>query len=208
MKKRKITGKKLIRFFAGLVIIQLAVASFLQLNIGSDSFTVFTQGISRVLHISVGAANLVETLVLLIAVFFLDRSQFHIGMVLSVAFAGVILNSMTKVTAFILPANPHPILLFVEFMLTCCVVSIGFPLLKSAGIGVAPNDALYLAVSKRLKKPYGIVRICIDACYLVLGFACGGVVGVGTLICVAVLGPMMQFVMTHWIKQEEEEEQN
>ncbi len=205
MKKRKLTGKRLLKFFAGLVIIQFAVASFLQINIGSDSFTVFTQGISRVLHISVGAANLIETLVLLVAVFFLDRSQFHIGMVLSVAFAGVILNGMTRLTAVLLPADPGPVFLGVEFLLACCVVSVGFPLLKSAGIGVAPNDALYLAVSKRLNKPYGIVRVCIDACYLLLGFCCGGVVGIGTVVCVAALGPMMQFVMDHLILQEEEE---
>lgn len=205
MKNQKIIIKKLVKFFAGLAIIQLAVASFLRINIGSDSFTVFMQGLSRVLHISVGAANLILTFVLLLIVFWLDRTQFHIGMVLAVAFAGLILNGMTKVVSFILPENPHPVLLFVEFMLTCVVVSIGFPLLKSAGIGVAPNDALYLAVSKRLNKPYGIVRVCIDAFYLVLGFICGGVIGIGTVICVVVLGPMMQFVMAHFIKQEEEE---
>lgn len=208
MKKRKITIKRLVKFFAGLAIIQLAVASFLQINIGSDSFTVFMQGLSKVLHISVGAANLILTFVLLMIVFWLDRTQFHIGMVLAVAFAGLILNGMTEVVAFILPQNPHPALLFVEFMLTCCVVSIGFPLLKSAGIGVAPNDALYLAVSKRLNKPYGIVRVCIDAFYLVLGFICGGVIGIGTVICVVVLGPMMQFVMAHLIKQEDETAQD
>ena len=208
MKKQKITIKRLVKFFTGLAIIQLAVASFLQINIGSDSFTVFMQGLSKVLHISVGAANLILTFVLLMVVFWLDRSQFHIGMVLAVAFAGVILNGMTKVVAFILPQNPHPVLLFVEFMLTCCVVSIGFPLLKSAGIGVAPNDALYLAVSKRLNKPYGIVRVCIDAFYLVLGFICGGVIGIGTVICVVVLGPMMQFVMAHLIRQEDETAQD
>ena len=205
MKRRKITITRLVKFFVGLAIIQLAVASFLQINIGSDSFTVFMQGLSKVLHISVGAANLILTFVLLLIVFWLDRTQFHIGMVLAVAFAGLILNGMTKVVAFVLPQDPHPVLLFVEFMLTCCIVSIGFPLLKSAGIGVAPNDALYLAVSKRLNKPYGIVRVSIDAFYLVLGFICGGVVGIGTVICVVVLGPMMQFVMAHLIKQEDEE---
>ena len=43
-----------IKFFAGLALIQLAVAGFLIVGLGSDSFTVFTQGFSKVLQISVG----------------------------------------------------------------------------------------------------------------------------------------------------------
>lgn len=89
------------------------------------------QGLSKVCSVSVGTANFLLTLVLLIIVFLLERTQFKIGM---------------------------------EFALTCVVVSIGFPLLKFAGIGVAPNDALYLAIA---------------------------------------IGPMMQFVMKHIIKQKD-----
>lgn len=194
---------KLIKFFAGLAIIQLAVASFLQIGIGSDSFTVFIQGLSKVLPISVGMANFLFTLVLLGIVFFLDRSQFKIGMVLAVIFAGVFLDGMTVVVGKILPANPSIWVIALEFALTCVVVSLGFPLLKSAGIGVAPNDALYLAIVKRTGKPYGLVRALVDGVYLILGFFCGGVIGIGTLICVVAIGPMMQFVMNHLIKQEE-----
>lgn len=203
MKKYTTMVIKLIKFFAGLAIIQLAVAAFLQIGIGSDSFTVFMQGLSKVFNISVGMANLVLTFVLLLIVFWLDKSQFKIGMVLAVVFAGVILDGMTWIVNQILPANPSFPLALVEFMISCMVVSIGFPLLKSAGIGVAPNDALYLAISKKIGKPYGIVRVCVDACYLVLGFVCGGVIGVGTVICTVVIGPMMQYVMNHIIKQPE-----
>ena len=105
MKKRKITFLKLLRFFAGLTIIQFAVAIFLHTNIGSDSFTVFMQGLAKVLHISVGASNCVLTAVFLLIVYWLDRSQFGIGMVLAVLFAGPILNGMTWIVAHILPQN-------------------------------------------------------------------------------------------------------
>lgn len=203
IKRYKITAIKLIKFFAGLAIIQLAVAAFLQIGIGSDSFTVFMQGLSKVLHISVGAANLLLTFVLLGIVFWLDRSQFKIGMVLAVVFAGIILDGMTKLVGLFLPVNPPMPIAVLEFVAACMVVSVGFPLLKSAGIGVAPNDALYLAISKKTGKSYGLIRVCVDAVYLLLGFFCGGVIGIGTVICVVAIGPMMQFVMNHLIKQEE-----
>lgn len=203
IKKYKIELIKLIKFFVGLMIIQLAVAAFLQIGIGSDSFTVFMQGLSKVLHISVGAANLLLTFVLLGTVFWLDRSQFKIGMVLAVAFAGMILDGMTKLVALFLPANPPMPVAVLEFAAACAVVSVGFPLLQSAGIGVAPNDALYLAISKKTGKSYGLIRVSVDAVYLLLGFFCGGVIGIGTVICVVAIGPMMQFVMNHLIRQEE-----
>lgn len=193
---------KLIKFFTGLALIQLAVASFLRIGIGSDSFTVFIQGLSVVFPISVGMANFLFTLVLLGIVFWLDRSQFKIGMVLGVAFAGLILDGMTVVVGYLLPETSSVIGIALEFAVTCIVVSLGFPLLKSAGIGVAPNDALYLAIVKRSGKPYGLVRALVDGVYLILGFFCGGVIGIGTVICVVAIGPMMQFVMNHIIKQE------
>ncbi len=194
---------RVIKFFAGLALIQLGVAGFLIVGIGSDSFTVFTQGFSRVLHISVGVGNCLLTLVLLGIVFWLDRSQFRIGMVLAVVFAGLFLNGMTFLLEKVLPQNPSLPVIALEFAVSCVIVAFGFPILKSANLGVAPNDAFYLAIAKKLKKPYGLVRVCVDALYLVLGFICGGVIGIGTLICVVAIGPMVQFVMTHLVKQEE-----
>lgn len=198
-----LTPLTFLRFFAGLAIIQLAVASFLQIGIGSDSFTVFMQGLSKVCSVSVGTANFLLTLVLLVIVFLLDRTQFKIGMVFAVAFAGLFLDGMAKMLAVILPKEPSIPVIALEFALTCVVVSIGFPLLKSAGIGVAPNDALYLAIANRTKKPFGLIRVLVDACYLVCGYFFGGVIGIGTVVCVIAIGPMMQFVMKHIIKQKD-----
>lgn len=201
--KKKITFIKLLKFFAGLAIIQLAVALFLHANIGSDSFTVFMQGLSKVLNISVGAANCLLTAVFLVIVFWLDCSQFGIGMVLAVVFAGPILNGMTWILEHILPQNLAWWLVALEFAAGCMIVSIGFPLLKSAGLAVAPNDALYLAIVNRTGKAYALVRVCVDAVYFVLGFLCGGVIGIGTVICLIAIPPMMQFVMKYIIKQPE-----
>ena len=122
-----LTPLTLLRFFAGLAIIQLAVASFLQIGIGSDSFTVFMQGLSKVCSVSVGTANFLLTLVLLIIVFLLDRTQFKIGMVFAVAFAGLFLDGMAKVLTVVLPKEPSIPVIALEFALTCVVVSIGFP---------------------------------------------------------------------------------
>ena len=40
--------KRIITFFIGMTIIQFGVALYVKTNIGSDPFTVFTQGLSMV----------------------------------------------------------------------------------------------------------------------------------------------------------------
>lgn len=191
---------KLWKLFAGLFLLQFAVAMFLRLNIGADPFSVLIQGLAGVLSVSVGASNFILLMVLLVFVFFLDKSQFQVGMALVVLAAGSFLDATTTLVNLFLPEKlPLPAALCI-FMAACMIIAIAFPLLKSAGLGVAPNDAFYLALVKRTGKSYGIIRSLVDGCYLLLGWLCGGVVGIGTIICVIVLGPMIQFVMKHVIQ--------
>ena len=60
-----------------------------------------------------------------------------------------------------------------------------------------------LKIDNRTKKPFGLIRVLVDACYLVCGYFFGGVIGIGTVVCVIAIGPMMQFVMKHIIKQKD-----
>ena len=203
MKNIKNVLIRLVKFYVGLALIQLAVAAYLQIAMGSDSFTVFMQGVSKTLHLNVGLTNAVLTFVLLLIVYILDKKQFQIGMVLAVLSAGLILNGMTWILERIVPPDLPVWSLWLEFAIACVLVAIGFPLLKSAKLGVAPNDALYLAISNRTGKSYGLVRVLVDAVYLAVGFVLGGVVGIGTVVCVIAIGPMVQFVMDHIIKQAE-----
>lgn len=193
---------KLLKLFTGLFLLQFAVAMFLRLNIGADPFSVLIQGLAGVLSVSAGTSNFILLMILLVFVFFLDKSQFQVGMALVVLAAGSFLDATTALVGLFLPEKlPLPAALCI-FMAACVLIAIAFPLLKSAGLGVAPNDAFYLGIIKRTKLPYGIVRSVVDGCYLLLGYVCGGVVGIGTIICVVVLGPMIQFVMKNVIRCE------
>lgn len=45
--KNKQIAKQMMVWFVGLIVIQVGVALFLSLNLGSDPFTLFTQGVAR-----------------------------------------------------------------------------------------------------------------------------------------------------------------
>ena len=58
-----------------------------------------------------------------------------------------------------------------------------------------PRDALLVGLSRRISRvPIGIVSVMIMAAVLVLGWALGGPVGIGTIIGTFCTGPIMQGV--------------
>ena len=55
------------------------------------------------------------------------------------------------------------------------------------------NVALVAVVlSDKSGKPFGPVRIGVDLTFALVGFALGGVVGIGTIICAFLVGPVAQ----------------
>lgn len=200
MNLKKINFKKLpiqiIIFFFGLWVIQCGVAIFLNANIGSDPFTLFTQGVSITLGITPGNANRIITLILLFVLLFLDRSEINIGTFISILCAGPILDGMMSVFNNIMPmAQMNLIIKILLLIISCIAVGVGFAILKSARLGVAPNDMLYLAIVDKTKKSYTVVRLVCDAIFLIVGILLHGVLGIGTIIIWILVAPSIDFFL-------------
>lgn len=56
-----------------------------------------------------------------------------------------------------------------------------------------PNDLVYFTVVDFLSKPYGKVRMVTDILFAIVGIMLGGVIGIGTLLCIFLLGPIVEF---------------
>ena len=64
-----------------------------------------------------------------------------------------------------------------------------------AALGCGPRDALMVALGKRFRKfSVGTVNMCIFLIVLAAAFALGAPVGIGTVLAVALLGPIMDLV--------------
>lgn len=191
--KWKDYGKRFVVFFCGLSLIQIGVAMMLRLNIGSDPFTLFTQGISKQLHISAGSANRIITLILAAILLVVDRTYLQIGTVISIVCAGYIMDAMYRMyeciplTGWSLPVK------CIMFLIALIPISLGIPMIKLGRLGVAPNDCVYFVLEDRLKKPYSMVRMGSDAVYFVIGILLGGVMGIGTILTLVCVGPMAGF---------------
>ena len=202
MKKLSETIKKLLLFLLGMSIIQFGVALFLRMNIGSDPFTVFTQGLANTLNnlgmnVTTGTANRIILVVLFSIILLLNKNHIKIGTIICVIGVGPIIDLGIRVVS-VLPVESYSYLLKMFLIaLGCFIIAIGFSILSATKVGVAPNDIIPFIIKERINCEYRWIRICMDAFLLIGGFMLGGTVGVGTIIAVATTGPFIQLCLPY-----------
>ena len=202
MKKLSETIKKLLLFLLGMSIIQFGVALFLRMNIGSDPFTVFTQGLANTLNnlgmnVTTGTANRIILVVLFSIILLLKKNHIKIGTIICVIGVGPIIDLGVRVVS-VLPVESYSYLLKMFLIaLVCFIIAIGFSILSATKVGVAPNDIIPFIIKERINCEYRWIRICMDAFLLIGGFMLGGTVGVGTIIAMATTGPFIQLCLPY-----------
>lgn len=202
MKKLSETIKKLLLFLLGMSIIQFGVALFLRMNIGSDPFTVFTQGLANTLNnlgmnVTTGTANRIILVVLFSIILLLNKNHIKIGTIICVIGFGPIIDLGVRVVS-VLPVESYSYLLKMFLIaLGCFIIAIGFSILSATKVGVAPNDIIPFIIKERINCEYRWIRICMDAFLLIGGFMLGGTVGVGTIIAMATTGPFIQLCLPY-----------
>ena len=195
-------NKKLLLFLLGMSIIQFGVALFLRMNIGSDPFTVFTQGLANTLNnlgmnVTTGTANRIILVVLFSIILLLNKNHIKIGTIICVIGVGPIIDLGVRVVS-VLPVESYSYLLKMFLIaLVCFIIAIGFSILSATKVGVAPNDIIPFIIKERINCEYRWIRICMDAFLLIGGFMLGGTVGVGTIIAMATTGPFIQLCLPY-----------
>lgn len=210
--------KRVVLFFVGMSIIQFGVALFLEVNIGSDPFTVFTQGLADTLNktglkdlglvnfiagkneVTTGVANMILLVILFAIILLVDMKRINIGTLICVVGVGPIIDLGRNVVSYFPVGNANFIVKMLLVVLGCFIIALGFSVLSASNIGVAPNDIIPFILVDKLKIEYRWVRIALDATFLVGGFFLGGVVGVGTVIAMLVQGPFIQFFLPYGTK--------
>lgn len=199
----KILAKKLIIFLLGLFIIQTGVSLFLQISIGTDPFTVFTNGISKIFNINIGNGNLLLSIffVLVIILIFKEIKRINIGTLIALVFAGIFINLSNSMLSPLNLSSMNIIVKLVLVVLSCLLVAIGFSMENATNLGVAPNDLFILIFTEKTKIQYKWIRIGFDLTFLTIGFLLCGIdtfgstLGIGTIINALIQGPMIQFCM-------------
>ena len=189
--------KRVVLFCLGMAIIQLGVALSLVTSIGSDCFTVFTQGVSMVLNTTPGYANMAILFVYICIIIFVDKKYIKIGTFICLIGVGPLIDLLISMCSMLPIADSNLIVKCLVIILANAIVAIGFSILSATNLGVAPNDIIAFLLRDKTRFQYKWIRMAIDFSYLAIGFILGGKVGIGTIISALVLGQFIQFCLPY-----------
>jgi uncharacterized membrane protein YczE len=188
---------RVIIMLLAVTLMGFALSLLVRAHMGTDCYACMTLGISAKLGTSLGVMQLSVNAVLLIGVLFLDRSRIGVGTVGNMVVVGFAADFFKGIYARFLPVH-DAIWVSVLLMLAGTVlISIGVSLYFCSNLGVAPYDSLAFIVNERTKIPFKWCRVAIDVTALVIGWALGSVVGVGTVLIAFTLGPQITFFNKH-----------
>jgi len=193
--------EKLIRvliLFVGLIIAHLGVSMFLLADLGSDPFNVMIQGLSRTINIDLfshGNTHMAVSILIIIVLLFVDRSYIKIGTLICMFCGGPIIDLFNMLLGDLITPDSHMAIRIVYNALGCVILACGMSVVIKSDAGTGPNDLVGVVISDKLKRKFSIVRMCVDACFLVIGCLSGGAVGLGTVICLFLVGPVAGFFL-------------
>ena len=195
------TAVRVVLLLMGLCIAHLGVTLFLQSDLGSDPFNVFIQGLYRGLPwygwewMTHGRVHLLVSLLIMLVLLVVDRHYVGIGTVLCMALGGPIIDVYTVVLGPVINGSlPLPVRLGL-LVAGCVILAFGMTIVIRSEAGTGPNDLVAVVISDKSKKPFGPVRVAVDVCFAAIGFALGGVLGLGTVICAFVVGQAAQIFL-------------
>ena len=186
---------KLLVFLVGCFITQIGVSLLIQSNTGTDSITLFMQGLKNVLNITVGSANIIVMAILFIFMLLFARQYINIGTFLAIVTVGPFLDLINLVVEPLQISQLPLSLRIILVALSCLIISFGFSIFKSAQLGVSPIDEFVFIISDFTSWQYRYVRMILDFTYITVGFYLGGQLGIGTIIPMFLIGPSIQYML-------------
>ena len=187
---------------AGLVIAHLGVTLFLLSRLGADPFNVFVQGVfvkaGPLLpegFLTHGRTHIALSLCIIAVLLIVDRSYIKAGTLICMTCGGPIIDFFTWLLAGLKIGEMTLPLKIIVLILGCVILALGMSIVIRSEAGTGPNDLVAVVISDKSGKRFGIVRMITDGAFLLTGFLLGGRFGVGTVICVFLVGPVAEFCM-------------
>lgn len=203
--------KALVVLTLGLIVAHLGITLFLLTDLGSDPFTVMIQGLARVSGLTVGTMHVIVSCLLMGLMLLFTKGYVKPGTVICAFCGGPIIDCFSWLLGPWLSGDSPMALRLGGVVLGCVILALGMSVVINSDAGTGPNDLVAMILTDKLGRfQFRWVRMGCDLCFLAVGFALGGVVGVGTLVAAFLVGPCAQLwlpVTKGWIPSYDKEAQ-
>ncbi|WP_042125297.1 MULTISPECIES: YczE/YyaS/YitT family protein [unclassified Paenibacillus] len=198
----KVDTKRLIIMVMGNVFLGMGISIFKLSGMGNDPFSGMVMALAESSGIVYANFLILLNLVLFVIQFITGRKLIGAGTFVNAIFLGYIATFFHSTWLHLL-GEPQ---LFWQRVITVAigvvVCSFGVSMYQKSDVGVAPFDSLSLIMKTKLPKiSYFWHRMFTDALCALICFLSGGVIGLGTLVSMLGLGPIIHFFDVHFTEK-------
>ena len=180
--------KKIMIIVLGSMLAAYGITLALYAGFGGATLAIVWQGMSKTFHISIGMASLIVALIMIVFVFFYDRSQLNIGTILYQLVYSFCVDLFADAHVY----SSHLWLNAVIMILGVMLFAVGTGFYASASMGRGSYEALTFSLAEKNHWQVKVVRMILDAAMVVIGVILGGKFGVCMVVTVIVSGPVIQ----------------
>ena len=182
----------LIRLIVGLYLFGLGIAFQIRATLGLAPWDVFGQGLANITGLSFGLATVLASALILLLWIPLKQKP-GLGTIFNALLIGPFIDLSLR---FVPSAADWGIFGQIGwYVLGMAIIALGTGIYIGARLGPGPRDGLMTGSVKKFGKPVWIVRTVLEGGATLIGLALGGPVGLGTLLFVIGIGPMVQVSM-------------
>ncbi len=181
---------RLVQLNIGLFLYGFTMAMLVESTLGLDPWDVFHEGVTQHVGLSFGQV-VIATGAFVLLLWIPLRQMPGVGTVLNVIVIGLAAD-------FGIAVIMQPDAMWLRILLLVGgVVGNGFAgaLYIGAALGPGPRDGLWLGLVRITGRSVRLWRTVIEVTVLVIGFALGGTVGVGTVLYAVTIGPIVQLFL-------------
>jgi uncharacterized membrane protein YczE len=182
----------LVRLIVGLYLFGLGIAFQIRAVLGLAPWDVFGQGLANITGLSFGLATVLASALILLLWIPLKQKP-GLGTIFNALLIGPFIDLSLR---FVPSAADWGIVGQIGwYVLGMAIIALGTGVYIGARLGPGPRDGLMTGSVKKFGKPVWIVRTVLEGGATLIGLALGGPVGLGTLLFVVGIGPMVQVSM-------------
>jgi len=185
--------RRLVQLYLGLVMFGLSMAMVVRSELGNIPWDVLHQGVADSTGLSFGTvAVLIGALVLLLWIPL--REKPGLGTVSNVLVIGAAVDVALRLIPDLVvgSADPHWAARGALFATGVLLNAVATAAYIGSRFGAGPRDGLMTGLHRRTGRSIRLVRTLIEAVVVAVGWALGGTFGVGTVVFVLTIGPLVQ----------------
>lgn len=186
------TVKRIFMTVIGVLVAGFSAGMFDFTAFGMDPFQVFAHGVWNKTPLGFGTLYIIINAILLVIDFFWDKKKLGLGTLINLFLLGYVVQFSSWLFGKMFP-NPTMLIRILVLLVAIVVMCFASAMYFTADMGVSTYDAVALTLHEKTGWQFRLCRIGTDLICVIIGFALGAIVGVGTLVAAFGMGPLIDF---------------